>query len=160
MLLSEADQYAATHSALEQRRARAVASEFNIDDYLFALENSALSKSEKNTVRMTAETVNPDGFTSVDRMTVAMGTGQVETTVTRHWKSARSQGLLDDRRRFNSTSVQVATVPGSGHGFPANWVTSTPIDGYFWNKEMTDWWASDAASDQRETPWGDGPPPF
>ncbi|WP_156945034.1 hypothetical protein [Arthrobacter sp. I3] len=106
------------------------------------------------------ETVNPDGFTTVDRETVAVDTGQTVKTVTRHWQQARAAALLASKARFNNSSVHLATVPGSDAAFPRGWAVAPPLQGHFWTDTELAWWDCPASLDGKNAPWGDAHPPF
>jgi hypothetical protein len=133
---------------------------FHKDSYLSAVADAPLKASEKRTMTALLETVNPDGFTTVDRETVAVDTGQTVKTVTRHWQQARAAALLASKARFNSSSVHLATVPGSGAAFPQGWAVAPPLQGHFWTDTELAWWDSAASPDGKNAPWGDGHPPF
>ncbi|MEV5053295.1 hypothetical protein [Arthrobacter sp. LAR12-1-1.1] len=107
-----------------------------------------------------AEAVNPDGLTAVDRASIAADTGQSVRTTTSHWEQGRAAALLDSKRRFNATSVHMATVPGSGAALPSEWAVASPLQGHFWTAAELDWWQSDASLDGKNAPWGDQHPPF
>jgi hypothetical protein len=115
---------------------------FHKDSYLSAVAAAPLLASEKRTMAALLGTVNPDGFTAVDRETVAVDTGQTVKTVTRHWQQARAAALLASKARFNNSSVHLATVPGSGAAFPAGWAVAPPLQGHFWTDTEIAWWAS------------------
>ncbi|MFF2245153.1 hypothetical protein ACFVTM_13345 [Arthrobacter sp. NPDC058130] len=106
------------------------------------------------------DTVNPDGFTSVDRETIAADTGQTTKTVTRHWERARAAALLASKQRFNSSSVHLTTVPGAGTRLPVWAAWGRPLQGHFWTDSELNWWEADASHDGKNAPWGDAHPPF
>lgn len=133
---------------------------FHKDSYLSAVAAAPLLASEKRTVAAMLETVNPDGFTAVDRETIAIDTGQTVKTVTRHWQQARAAALLASKARFNNSSVHLATLPGSGAAFPQDWAVAPPLQGHFWTDTELAWWDSPASLCGKNAPWGGGHPPF
>lgn len=151
---------AAALESVRQAAARRALPYFHKDTYLSAIADAPLLASEKRTMAALLETVNPDGFTTVDRETVAADTGQTVTTVTRHWQQGRAAALLASKARFNNSSVHLATVPGSGAAFPAGWAVAAPLQGHFWTDREIAWWDSGASLDGKNAPWGDRHPPF
>lgn len=145
---------------VRQAAARRALPYFRKDSYLSAVATAPLLPSEKRTMEALLETVNPDGFTTVDRETVAAETGQTVKTVTRHWQQARAAALLASKARFNSSSVHLATVPGSGAAFPEGWAVAQPLQGHFWTDTELAWWDSPGSLDGKNAPWGNGHPPF
>lgn len=161
--LVQVESYEAPAEALRRVReasARRALPYFHKDSYLSAVAEAPLLASEKRTMAALLATVNPDGFTVVDRETIAVDTGQTVKTVTRHWKQARSAALLASKARFNNSSVHLATVPGSGAAFPQGWAVAPPLQGHFWTDTELAWWDSPASHDGKNAPWGDGHPPF
>lgn len=133
---------------------------FHKGSYLSAVAAAPLLASEKRTMAALLETVNPDGFTAVDRETVAVDTGQTVKTVTRHWQQGRAAALLASKARFNNSSVHLATVPGSGAAFPERWAVAPPLQGRFWTDTELAWWDSSASLYGKNAPWGSNHPPF
>lgn len=151
---------AAALQGVREATARRALPYFHKDSFLSAIAAAPLLPSEKRTMVALLETVNPDGFTTVDRDTVAVDTGQTVKTVTRHWQQGRAAALLASKARFNNSSVHLATVPGSGAAFPVGWALAPPLQGHFWTDSELAWWESEASIHGKNAPWRNGHPPF
>jgi hypothetical protein len=151
---------AAALQGVRQAAARRALPYFRKDAYLTAIDAAPLKASEKRTMAAMLGTVNPDGFTTVDRDSIAVDTGQTVKTVTRHWQQGRAAALLASKARFNNSSVHLATVPGSGAAFPPGWAVVPPLQGHFWTDTELAWWNSDASLCGKNAPWGSNHPPF
>lgn len=128
---------------------------FDFDEYLQRLSASELKPKVIRTLVATAGTASPHGTTSVDRATIAGIVGYDESTVTQHWKLARRAGLMNSRRRWNTSSIHDFTGDGScviDYGI-------TNLAPHSWSVSDREWWQA-GDHGRRSTPWGDGRSPF
>lgn len=127
---------------------------FNAQRFTTALSASRLKDGAKRTMLSTLDSADHRGITRESGRAIAAAVGKTPTTVSVHWDSARSCGLLYTRRRFNQSSIQWLSWPG--RVIPEVELSfGTPIPGHLWTDAELTWWEQGG-----EPPWGMGPPPF
>lgn len=140
-----------------QDRAERV-NEFCREKFLLAVDSSWLNEGAKRTMTAMSNTANLEGLTATSGIALAENLQVRSATISAHWKEARIAGLLLTQRRFNSSSIQQLSWPGSGLRTPN--ATGTPTLSHRWSDAELEWWRTLDATDGLPSPWGSGVAPF
>lgn len=132
--------------------------------YRDALGTAPLKKPVRNTLVTMLESAGGSEYTTIDRSTLCALTGiRREATITDHWKTARSAGLLTSIARFNKSSVHRFTVPGvtSSQDEERPYLSNLiPLRAHVWLPQERAWWQTVGTSTSFAPPWGNRLAPF
>jgi hypothetical protein len=123
-----------------------------------ALAASSLNSGAKRTMQATLRAASNYGITAISGGAIASDLGIRHATVTDHWNQARDAGLMLTRRRFNKSSIQQLTWPGSGMHAPNG--DGSPLATHPWTDMEFAWWDSLLRDLPKPAPWGESHPPF
>lgn len=126
--------------------------------FVAALAASSLNRGAKLTMQATLGAADNNGMTSISGAALAKDLGIRHATVSDHWNQARGAGLMLTRRRFNTSSIQQLTWPGSGMHPPEP--GASPLGIHPWTDREFAWWDSLLTDSPQAAPWGGGHPPF
>lgn len=126
--------------------------------FVAALATSSLNSGAKRTMQATLGAASHHGITAVSGGAIAGDLGIRHATVTDHWNQARAAGLMLTRRRYNTSSIQQLTWPGSGLHTPEP--GASPLGIHPWSEKEFAWWDSLLTNSPMAAPWGGGHPPF
>lgn len=131
---------------------------FCTDTFHDGLDASSLKRKVKVTILELLSSADEFGRTAVSGRQLAVRLGVREATITSHLQKARDAELLLTKRRYNNSSVQQLTWPGSGLHPPQPGIS--PLNTHTWTDGEVAWWSSLDTDSPRLPPWGDGEPPF
>lgn len=131
---------------------------FSIDVFHEYLAASTLKDKVRNTLHEVLYSADVFGRTTVSGRWLAAKLGTREATISAHLKKAREAGFLLTRYRFNNSSVQQLTWPGSSIHPPEPGVS--PLTNRIWSDGEVAWWTSLTTEWPLPPPWGVGEPPF
>jgi len=114
---------------------------WTIAGYRQAIEQSSLKTPVKRTLYAMVDSAAGDR-TTIDRATLCLHTGiREESTITEHFKKARTAGLLESQRRYNNSSIHTLLIPGIDAS-DGNVQPGRPINWHCWTVDETSWWGS------------------